>query len=112
MRNYKINSINDCWSVFGSKCLTKEQDEILKSNGFRYQDSPLRKYSKHYCYDYPYGSTDMLIITGEEYLRFLNSGRYNLPCEIKSVIGEDNYKSLMKLIKNDIKLLKEYKILK
>jgi len=56
MKNYKINSINDSWSVFGSKCLTKEQDKFLKSIGFRYQDYSLRKYSKHYCYNYPYRS--------------------------------------------------------
>jgi hypothetical protein len=48
----------------------------------------------------------------EEYLIFKISGRYILPCELKNGIGENNYKSLMKLIRNDIKLLKEYKIIR
>jgi hypothetical protein len=44
MKNYKINSIKDEWSLFGSKCFTETQDKKLKEIGFTYNDFPTRRY--------------------------------------------------------------------
>ena len=109
MKNYRINTISDIFSMSGSRCLTKEQDSILKIRGFRYNDFP-RRYEKSYYYNPPYGNIDMVLFLGKnEFLRFFQN-RYILPCELGLNVGE-HYKKLIKMMFDDIKNLKEVKIL-
>jgi hypothetical protein len=111
MKNYKIKSIKDPYSIFGNKCFTKEQDKILKEIGFKYKEE-FREYEKHYQYDIPYGYISMILFTGEEYLRFYNrGGRYILPCELEREVSS-HYKTLLKIMREDIKKLKEIEVIK
>lgn len=109
MKNYKLNVISDITSIFESKCFTKEQDAKLKELGFIYNKF-FKQYTKYYTYSNPYGGIEMVLFAKEnEYMRFYK-GRYILPCELEMEVKE-NYKALMKILKNDIKILKEIKVI-
>jgi hypothetical protein len=109
MKNYKTKAIKDWSSIFGSKCFEDHQDKKLKEIGFRYSDVP-RKYEKSYTFNYPYGVIEMILFTGDEYMRFYHCDRFLLPCELEQEVGKD-YKNLMKVLRNDIKILKEIKLI-
>jgi len=94
MKNYKLINYNK---------------EILKELGFSESFPTIME--KKYQYEYPYGNIEFKIVKGKKYVYFYRL-RFLLPCELKDEIGIKEEKSLLKIMKNDLKILKEKNIIK
>jgi len=89
--------------------LIKYDKNTLEELGF-YETFPTIM-EKKYQYKIPYGSIEFAITKGKEHVYFYLT-RFLLPCELKDEIGEKEEKSLLKVMKNDLKILKEKNIIK
>jgi hypothetical protein len=89
--------------------LIKYDKEALKELGF--SESFPTIMGKKYQYEYPYGTIEFKIVKGKEHVCFYHL-RFLLPCELKDEIEEKKEKSLLKAMKNDLKILKEKNIIK
>jgi hypothetical protein len=94
MRNYK---------------LIKYDETILKELGFSANFPTIMK--KTYQYEHPYGTIEFAIAKGKEHIYFYRY-RFLLPCELKDEIGQKEENNLLKIMKDDLKILKEKGIIK
>ena len=108
MKNYKTVSVKDYMSPFNTYDFTKEQKEILKSLGFRYEEffGVYQKSISWKCEGYTPKSVDLMIYkTNGDLIRFYDRRRHNTPAEMNEMYKSD-YKYFMKAATPIIKELK------
>jgi hypothetical protein len=110
MKNYKMNLKYDSGIYFFKENEYNLKVEKLKQMGF--YNNCMLYYEKSYSIG-DYESIKISLITNGYFLRYYYSGSYYLPIEMtKEKLGKEKYKKIMNVLREDIKKLKEYQIIK
>ena len=111
MKNYKLNLKYDSGIYFFKENEYEVKIAKLKEIGFN-NYSCILDYEKSYKIS-DYDSVRISLRINYDFLRYYYCSDYYLPIELtKEKLGKEKYKKIMDVVRNDIKLLKEYGVIK